>query len=99
MMKVSNDPRVDQLIRALPKTDSSRIVHVIELFKDYGFGLSALYLKKLTTNLWELRAGRFRLLYGLVEGKAIITNLFLKKTQKTPKRELELAQKRLKEYQ
>ena len=97
-MKVSNDPRVDKEIRSLSRIDSSRVVKVIELFRDYGFSLPTLYLKKITKNLWELRTGRFRLLFGLVKGETIIVSIFLKKTQKTPKKEIELALKRIKEY-
>lgn len=98
-MKVSNDSRVDKDIRALPYKDNSRVVQVINLFSNHGFNVREPYLKKLTKNLWELRAGRFRLLFGLIEGEAVIVNMFLKKTQKTPRKEIELAQKRLKEYQ
>lgn len=98
MFKVSNDPRVDREIRSLSKQDSARIVRAIELFKEGGFNLTELYLKKLTRNLWELRIGKWRLLFGLVKNEAIIVNLFLKKTQKTPKKEIKLALQRLKEY-
>ena len=98
MFKVSNDPRVDREIRFLPRKDSARIVRAIEFFKENGFDLTELYLKKLTRNLWELRTGKWRLLFGLVKKEAIIVNLFLKKTQKTPKKEIKLALQRLKEY-
>lgn len=98
MFKVGNDPRVDRKIRFLPKRDSARVVRAIELFKESGFDLTELYLKKLTHDLWELRTGRWRLLFGIVKNEAIIVNLFLKKTQKTPKKEIKLALQRLKEY-
>ena len=97
-MKVSNDPRVDKEIRSLEKKENSRVVKLIELFRDYGFDLTEPYLKKLTVNLWELRSGRWRLLFGIVKSEAIIVNIFLKKTRKTPKKEIELAKQRLKEY-
>ena len=96
-MKVSNDPRVDKEIRSLDKKENSRVVKLIELFRDYGFELTEPYLKKLAANLWELRSGRWRLLCGIVKSEAIIVNVFLKKTQKTPKKEIELAKQRLKE--
>ena len=97
-MRVSNDPRVDKEIRSLERKENSRVIKLIELFRDYGFGLTEPYLKKLTANLWELRSGRWRLLFGIVKSEAIIVNIFLKKTQKTPKKEIELAIQRLKEY-
>ena len=97
-MEVSNDPRVDKKIRSLTLKDSARIVRIIELFGESGFSLKDLFLKKLTRNLWELRTGRWRLLFGIVDDKAIIVNIFLKKTQKTPKKEIDLALRRLEEY-
>src|SRR5438067_130510 len=98
MVKVSNDYRVDKLIRSLPEEDNSRIVSVIELFSRVGFNLSALYLKKLTSKIWELRSDNWRVLFGIAEDQAIIVNVFKKKTQKTPKKELDLAEKRIKNY-
>jgi phage-related protein len=63
------------------------------------------YLKKLlnTDGLWEVRTvqsgNTFRLL-GFFDGNELIilTNGFQKKTQKTPKKEIILAQKRKKIY-
>lgn len=97
-MEVSNNPRVDRKIRSLALKDSARIVRIIDLFKESGFSLKDLFLKKLTRNLWELRTGRWRLMFGIVNNKAIIVNIFLKKTQKTPKKEIGLALRRLEEY-
>ena len=37
-------------------------------------------------------------LLGMVKDKAIIVDIFLKKTQKTPKKKIEKALRRLKEY-
>lgn len=98
MFKVSNDPRVDREIRFLPKEDSARIVKVVDLFREGGFNLTELYLKKLTRGLWELRTGKWRLLFSIIKKEAIIVNIFPKKTQKTPKKEIEVALRRLKEY-
>lgn len=97
-MRFYNDPRIDKQLRFLSRKDSSRIVQVSELFENAGFELTELYLKKLTKNIWELRAGRWRLLFGIIKQTAVAVHIFRKKTQKTPKHEIELAEKRLKEY-
>jgi len=63
------------------------------------------YFKKLvnTNDIWEVRidVGRdtFRLL-GFFDGQELIilTNSFQKKSQKTPKQEIKLAESRKKEY-
>lgn len=96
-MNVRYDARVHEQIRALPRKDNARIASVVDLFEEYGFGLTALFLKKLAHNLWELRAGRWRLLFGLIDGYPTAVHLFYKRTQKTPKQELSIAIKRLKE--
>ena len=62
------------------------------------------YIKKLVgTGLWEVRAefggNAFRLL-GFYDGEnlIILTSGFAKKTQKTPKQEIETAERRMKDY-
>ncbi|MBI5620032.1 type II toxin-antitoxin system RelE/ParE family toxin, partial [Candidatus Gottesmanbacteria bacterium] len=92
-------PEVEEKLRALHEDDNTRIVKVIDLFKDYGFCLSQPYLKKVASGLWELRAGRYRLLFGSVEDGVAIVYLFMKKTQKTPLSTIRLALKRLKQYE
>ena len=56
-------------------------------------------MTKVMRGLWELRAGRWRLLFGIINNEAVIVNMFLKQSQKTPKKELDMALKRLKEYE
>ncbi len=97
-MKVSIDRRTEKLLNRLSRPEKARIARVVGLFSEKGFLLSEIYLKKLTRSIWELRAGNIRLLFGVVEAEAIIVNVFLKKTAKTPPREIELASKRLMEY-
>lgn len=48
--------------------------------------------------IWELRPIRDRILFaGLVGGRFVLLHQFMKKTQKTPKREIQIAQQRLSE--
>lgn len=98
-MKAIYHPEVEKSIRSLSKRDESRILKVIDLFLDYRFSLTQLYLKKITRNIWELRAGKYRLLFGVVGVYAVITNFFIKKSQKTPRQSIKLALQRLKEYE
>lgn len=97
-MEIYNDQKVDRIIRSLPSSDSSRVVQLELLFEDKGFTLTDTHLKKLTTGLWELRSGKWRLLFGVIGDMAVVVNIFQKKSQKTPKQEIDLALKRLKEY-
>ena len=96
---------VDREIEALPadmKAYLQRIVHLIETF-----GLEQVhepYLKHLQGRLWEMRvkgrAGIARAIYVTAVGRrVVIVRAFVKKTQKTPRSELELALTRAKEVQ
>ena len=98
-MELVVDKRVDRVVVSLSETDQARIAGFIDLFKQYGFSLPNKYLKKLDRNLWELRPGNIRLLLGKTSTQIVIVSCFVKKSQKTPIREIETAKKRLREYQ
>ena len=76
----------------------------MRLVRDLNF-VPKEYFKKLvnTDDIWEIRiqSGNniFRILCFFEKGDLIVlTNGFVKKTQRTPNREIELAQKRKREY-
>ena len=59
--------------------------------------------RPLGDGLWEMRtslsSGRTaRVLFGVHDGVVLVLSRFIKKTQKTPKEELTLARKRMKEF-
>ena len=77
---------------------------VLRLIKELEY-VPTEYFKKLknTEDIWEIRirSGNniFRLLGFIIENKVVIlTNGFAKKTQKVPKQEIELAEKRKRDY-
>ncbi|HHE9493597.1 TPA: type II toxin-antitoxin system RelE/ParE family toxin [Haemophilus influenzae] len=48
--------------------------------------------------IWELRPIRDRILFArLMDGRFVLLHQFMKKTQKTPKREIQTTQQRLSE--
>ena len=61
------------------------------------------FAKKLDTNLFEIRIkhkGQWRATYAyILKNRIIILSAFLKKTQKTPKKEITKALRRLKTYE
>ena len=90
-------------LRALPTKDRARVVRAILLLEDYGPVLRMPHARHLRGKLWELRIdGRpnsYRVLYVGVPGrKFIVLHVFAKKTDKTPSREIETAERRLAEY-
>ena len=77
-------------------------IKTFELLEQFNLGLKAPYVKPLEEKLYELRVkdpkGIYRVIYFAYKDKQfIMLNGFMKKTQKTPKKEIELAKKRMKE--
>lgn len=97
-MKISADKRIKKFLYGLPKSEKAKIDKLVELFTEKSFSLSQTHLRKITKRIWELKPGNVRLLLGIVEKEAIILNAFIKKTAKTPIKEIETAEQRLKEY-
>lgn len=97
-MKIFIDRRANRALTKLSKEEKSHIKGVLNLFRDYEFSLTETHLKKIGKNLRELRSGNMRILFSVVEDAAIVVNIFRKKTNKTPKKEIKLAQKRINEY-
>ena len=70
----------------------------------FGWPIGRPLVRKLVDRLWELRSSlpsrrEARLLFTANEERIVILNGFIKKSQKTPGAEIELARKRLKELQ
>lgn len=97
------NPGVDAEIEALPADMRARLVRIGQIIEVAGFqGLPADTVKHLEGKLWELRIrgkdGISRAIYVTASGKrVVIVRVFVKKTQKTPQHELELARQRAKE--
>lgn len=71
----------------------------IELLSKYGLALSEPYIKKLDTEIWELRPLRDRILFASwYNNKFILLTVFMKQTQKTPRSEIEKAKRLLEDY-
>ena len=92
-------------IAAMPKERRTRLARLIDLIEEFGFqALPRDSVKHLEGKLWELRmAGRdgiSRAIYVTASGqRVVILRAFIKKTQRTPHRELELARQRAKEVE
>ena len=81
----------------------AKLVGLMEILQEYGNQLREPYSKHLTDGIFELRgktgSNIARILYFFYfEGKIIITNGFVKKTQKTPASEIETAKKYRNDY-
>ena len=95
---------VENHLEILTDAQVLKITWVLRLIRETDY-ISTRYFKKLvnTDDIWEVRvnAGKniFRLL-GFFQNKELIilTNSFQKKTQKIPRKEIKLAEKRKKDF-
>lgn len=89
-------------VLAFPEGILANFLHIAELIEEFGPKIGMPYTRSTGSGLFEIRAkgkeGIARALYCHHAGKElVILNAFVKKTQKTPNRELVLARKRMKE--
>lgn len=97
-----NEPVLEYLKELLSKKDkdsrikANKINDYIEALKQYGIGAGEPYIKHLDGEIWELRPLRDRILFvAWHNGTFILLHHFIKKTQKTPTREIEKAKREL----
>ncbi len=96
---------VEREVAALPDDMQARLIRIVELVESFGLqGLREPHVKHLTGKLWEIRlsgrSGIGRVIYATAVGQRIVLlRAFIKKTQKPPAREIELAMLRLKEIE
>jgi phage-related protein len=94
---------VDTELEALPADMRARFVHITRLIEEFGLErVHEPHVKHLRGSLWEMRLtgrdGISRALYVTAVGRrVVVVRVFIKKTQGTPNREIELALKRAKE--
>jgi len=93
---------VDAEVEALPEDMRARLARVARLIEEKGLErVGEPHVKHLESRLWEMRltgrSGIARALYVTAVGKrVVIVRVFVKKTQKTPRREIALALARAK---
>ena len=91
---------VDEELDALPSDMRARFVHISELIAAVGIDrVGAPHVRHLIGPLWEMRIrgreGISRALYVTVrDRRVVVVRVFVKKTRKTPRREIDLALRR-----
>jgi len=97
------DDRVREELDVLPADMKARFRRIVELIQDYGFDqVREPHVRHLEGPLWEMRMkgkdGISRAIYVTARGRrVVVVRVFVKKTQKTPRREIDLALERAKE--
>ena len=95
---------VEEFLDSLNPKMRNKAVRSLELLEEFGNTLREPNSKAMGDGLFELRikfsSDISRIFYFfVVDNRIILTNGFIKKTQKTPKREIALARKYKKDYE
>ncbi len=95
--KILLTPQANTDLSNLELKDSKKVFKAIDVIENVD--INAVNNKALGNKLYEIKIDNIRCLYGYKKGQIIIIALiFIKKTQKTPKINIEKAQNILKEY-
>lgn len=100
---LQGDTPVNDFILSLEVKAQSKIKDSIKLLQEFGIRLGSPHIKKLTgTELWELRilgSDSIRIFYIAITGKNfLLLHGFKKKKDKTPPKEIRIAEDRLAEF-
>lgn len=77
----------------------NKIISYIRILSEKGLSIGEPFVKHIEDNIWELRPLRDRILFAYWNNnKFILLNIFVKKTQKTPRREIEKAKRLMEDY-
>lgn len=101
--KLNGECPVEEFLLSLDDKSRAKCIGILEILEEKGNLLREPYSKHLKDDVFEVRCkvgtNLIRVLYFFCIGKKIIlTNGFVKKTPKTPKKEIELAIIRRKDY-
>lgn len=101
--KANGEIPVEEFLLSLDKKMRAKLLGILEILQEKGNQLREPYSKHLDDGIFEIRgkvgSDISRVLYFFYyEGKIVMTNGFVKKTQKTPKSEIETAKKYRKDY-
>jgi len=101
--KENGERPVKDFLLSLDKKMQAKLLGLLDVLEEKGNELREPYSKHLDDGIFELR-GKVgndisRVLYFFYyEGKIIVTNGFIKKTQKTPRKQIKVAKERRKDY-
>ena len=93
---------VGDLIESLSKADQARFRDVFDGIQSSGLDCPRVQFRQLRGKLWEIKfsapSGGYRIAYVVVQKDVMVwLHAFKKTTQKTPIRDLDIAEKRMQE--
>ncbi len=85
-----------EFIRTLSIKEQNKILGAINTLGNKKF--EEVYIKQLVSNIKELKVRNYRLIFFIHKDEIFFIRIFIKKTKKTPKLEIELALKFYKSF-
>lgn len=77
-----------------------KIFEYITVLQEYGLAAGEPYIKHIDGDIWELRPQKNRIFFvGWHNGSFVLLHTFVKKTQKTPPKEIDQAKREYKDLQ
>jgi len=91
---------VIEYLQSLSVRDRAKVARYLQLLGEFGPSLAMPHARHIEGRLWELRPDAYRVLYVILTGRrCVLLNAFPKKTRATPRREIDLALRRLNDLQ
>ncbi len=104
--KNGKEPVKEYIARLAAKKDKdsriklNKIMDYVKTLSEYGTRAGKPYVKHIDGDIWELRPLRDRILFAAWDGSGfVLLHVFMKRTQKTPQKEIERAKRNLDDYQ
>ncbi|MES3032043.1 MAG: type II toxin-antitoxin system RelE/ParE family toxin [Patescibacteria group bacterium] len=85
---------IEAFISSLSSDDQDKISGAVEMLRNKRF--DSVYIKQLRGDIKELKVKKFRLIFFIHKGTVYFLRIFIKKTNKTPKNEIDIAEKNYK---
>ena len=95
-----NRSAVKEFIEKLQSKDKAKILACLKSIEELGFDCPRVQFRHIRRDLWEIKihsanAG-FRIFYvGLNQNTLVLLHVYQKQSQKAPKKEIEIAEKRM----
>ena len=97
-MQISVTKNVEKFISSLDDKTVAKVLRTVDLLEQFGNRLGLPHSKKINRGLFELRVRgkrEVRIFYVFKHNHAILIHGFVKKSQKTPQKELRLAKQKM----
>jgi len=89
---------VEEFVESLSPAGFAKVLHALELLKQFGTFLCMPHCRKLTEEIYELRIrgkDEIRILYFIRKRSIYLLHAFKKQSQKTPTKEIKIAERRM----